>query len=130
MEVVKKSSNGWWYIKIGFREGWAPSTYLEEKTSSDSKPKPIRPTKPPAPKVNQVQERPVPKPRARTKVSCPSSSSYRAVADYDVPIYEDSGIPLLEGKLYQVLEKNDSGWWFVSDGDREGWAPASYFDPA
>ena len=129
VEVVKKSSNGWWYIKIGFREGWAPSTYLDEKTS-DSKPKPVRPTKPPAPKVNQVQARPVPKPRTRTKVSSPSSNNYRAVADYDVPIYEDSGIPLLEGKLYEVLEKNDSGWWFVSDGDREGWAPASYFDPA
>ena len=135
VEVIEKSSDGWWYIQIGYREGWAPSTFLEEKPN-ESKPKPSRPTRPPVPKANQAQDPPVPKahdppvPKPRVRTNTPSSNIYRAVAAYEVPIYEDSGLPLEEGRLYQVVDKSDSGWWFVKDGDREGWAPASYFDPA
>jgi hypothetical protein len=54
---------------------------------------------------------------------------YRAAVSYQVPVYEDSGITLVAGQLYEVLEKQE-GWWFVKDTQGEGWAPASYLDPA
>ena len=28
VEVLEKNKSGWWFIKIGAEEGWAPSTYL------------------------------------------------------------------------------------------------------
>ncbi len=30
VEVVEKDDSGWWMIRIGAEEGWAPSTYLEK----------------------------------------------------------------------------------------------------
>lgn len=28
-ELLEKSENGWWFMKIGTKEGWVPSTFLE-----------------------------------------------------------------------------------------------------
>ena len=30
VEVMSKDPNGWWFVKIGQREGWAPSNYLKK----------------------------------------------------------------------------------------------------
>ncbi|XP_072177487.1 SH3 and PX domain-containing protein 2A-like [Diadema setosum] len=30
VEVIKKDGSGWWLVRIGSREGWAPSTYMEK----------------------------------------------------------------------------------------------------
>ncbi|XP_043925041.1 SH3 and PX domain-containing protein 2B isoform X2 [Protopterus annectens] len=40
VEVVEKNSNGWWYIQIDEKEGWAPATYIDKykKTSNASRP--------------------------------------------------------------------------------------------
>ena len=130
VEVLEKNSDGWWYVKVGVKEGWAPASFLEE-----GKVKPVRPTNsPPQPAPHNVESskpsptpRPVPKPRVRSQV--PNSNTYRAAALYQVPAYEDSGIDLVRGELYKVLEKAE-GWWFVTDGQKDGWAPASYLDPA
>ena len=130
VEVLEKTSDGWWYVKAGSEEGWAPSSFLEE-----GKPKPGRPANGPShPKIEQPvgrpskpspASRPVPKPRRSTHIA----NTYRAAASYQVPVYEDSGMELVEGQTYEVLEKQ-GGWWFVTDGQKEGWAPASYLDPA
>lgn len=125
VEVLDKGSDGWWYIKSGAKEGWAPGTFLETN----------KPARPPNPQLKQPKmessrsppsPRPVPKPRARKPSS---SNSYIAAVSYTVPPYEDSGIDLVAGRTYEVQEKAE-GWWYVTDGHREGWAPASYFDPA
>ena len=125
VEVLEKNSDGWWYVKLGAKEGWAPSSYLEEGTerpaNGPTRPNPNHESSKPSP-----AQRPVPKPRRAQKA--PSSNSYRAAASYQVPVYEDSGIDLVMGEIYQVLEKSD-GWWFVTDGQREGWAPSSFLDP-
>ena len=131
VEVLEKNSDGWWYVKMGAREGWAPSTFLEE-----GKAKPQRPANGPSnlqpaqPKVELSKpapiSRPVPKPR---RSQATSSSTYRAAVSYQVPAYEDSGIDLVVGRTYEVLEKAD-GWWFVTDGQKDGWAPSSFLDPA
>ena len=133
VEVLEKSSDGWWYVKAGSEEGWAPSSFLEE-----GKPKPNRPANGPShprPIAGLSKPtpapRPVPKPRRspQTPHTAATSNMYRAAVSYTVPVYEDSGIDLEMGQMYEVLEKQ-SGWWFVKDGEREGWVPASYLDPA
>ena len=117
VDVIEKNNDGWWYVKIGVKEGWAPSTFME-----DSKPRPARPSTTPAMKPKQI---PVPKPRPRaSKVP----NMYRAVASYEVPPYEDSGLQLIGGRLYEVMQKSEEGWWYVKDGGMEGWAPASYLE--
>lgn len=30
--------------------------------------------------------------------------------------------------LFQVIEKNMSGWWYIQIDDKEGWAPATFID--
>lgn len=135
VEVLEKSEDGWWFVKIGSKEGWVPSTFLEEK--EDTPPELRKPPKPslPPPKPNEVQldvvpeatEAPKPKPRPRPRKS--AACFYRAVDSYEAPASDDSAIPLVKGRVYEVKDKNENGWWLIKDGDREGWAPGTYFDP-
>lgn len=126
MQVLEQSSDGWWFVNIGGREGWAPSTFMDEYEET---PKPAKPsTLSPAPaKAQQTSHQlsPKPKPRTRTKSA---TMMYRAVATYKVPPNENHGLDLIEGRMYEVLEKSDDGWWFVKDRDKEGWAPSTYLD--
>ncbi|XP_018408904.1 PREDICTED: SH3 and PX domain-containing protein 2A [Nanorana parkeri] len=56
-DVIDKNSGGWWYVQIGEKEGWAPSSYIDKRkkpnlnrrTSTLTRPKvppPAPPTKP------------------------------------------------------------------------------------
>ena len=133
VEVLEKNSDGWWYVKIGMREGWAPSLFLEEGKSKPQRPANGSPHPKPAQPIIESSkpspvQRPVPKPR-RSSAAAASSNTYTAAASYQVPAYEDSGINLVIGRTYKVMEKVE-GWWFVSDGQSDGWAPSSYLDPA
>ncbi|XP_049597579.1 SH3 and PX domain-containing protein 2B isoform X6 [Syngnathus scovelli] len=46
-----------------------------------------------------------------------------AVTDYEKQ--ESSEISLWVGQVVEVIEKNESGWWFVSSEDAQGWVPAT-----
>ncbi|XP_030649370.1 SH3 and PX domain-containing protein 2B [Chanos chanos] len=48
---------------------------------------------------------------------------YVAVTDYEKQ--EGSEISLRVGQVVEVIEKNESGWWFVSSEDAQGWVPAT-----
>ena len=89
------------------------STFIEQSE---------KPDRPAAPPVRKAVPRPKPRPPVRRENMC------RAVADYTVPVYEDSGISLEENEEYEVLEKADSGWWFVKKDGVEGWAPSSFLE--
>lgn len=146
VEVMEKNSDGWWFVKIGDREGWAPSTYIEERQrpvtdGSNSHPHPSRVKPPPPsstttlpatnrrpPEPEETDSAPKPKPRPRPRKS--TAAFYRASESYDVPAYEDSGMALVKGRVYELKEKSENGWWLMKDGDTEGWAPASHFKPA
>ena len=66
-EVIEKKDDGWWFIRIGSREGWAPSTFLDEIKIKSPPPKaktgpfrpdtgPVRPdTGPVRPKTGPVR---------------------------------------------------------------------------
>ncbi|NWI38861.1 SPD2B protein, partial [Picathartes gymnocephalus] len=48
---------------------------------------------------------------------------YVVVADYQKQ--ESSEISLCVGQLVEIIEKNESGWWFVSTLEEQGWVPAT-----
>ena len=148
VEVMEKSEDGWWFVKIGLKEGWVPSTFLEEK--EDTPPEQRKPPKPnlPPPKPNTsgdsppttkdqlnsvpeavVAPKPKPRPRPRKSAAPTAPSFFRAVSSYEAPVNDDSAIHLVKGRVYEVMDKNENGWWLIKDGDREGWAPGTYFDP-
>ena len=110
VDILEQNDGGWWYVSIKGRnaEGWVPSAFIE-RASKPERPKP---------------------PQLLHKRTTRSENSYRAVADYSIPAYEDSGINLVVGMIYEVLEKSDNGWWFVKDDTHEGWAPSSFLEPA
>ncbi|XP_068607609.1 SH3 and PX domain-containing protein 2A [Brachionichthys hirsutus] len=51
---------------------------------------------------------------------------YVAVANYERQ--ENSEISLKVGETVDVIEKSESGWWFVSTAEEQGWVPATYLD--
>ncbi|XP_065151468.2 SH3 and PX domain-containing protein 2A isoform X1 [Paramisgurnus dabryanus] len=51
---------------------------------------------------------------------------YVVVANYDRQ--ENSEISLKAGETVDVIEKSESGWWFVSTAEEQGWVPATYLD--
>lgn len=48
---------------------------------------------------------------------------YVVVAAYDKQ--ESTEITLRVGQVVDIIEKNESGWWFVSTSDEQGWVPAT-----
>ncbi|KAM4702593.1 SH3 and PX domain-containing protein 2A isoform 2-T2 [Rhinophrynus dorsalis] len=51
---------------------------------------------------------------------------YVVVSNYEKQ--ENSEISLKAGEIVDVIEKNESGWWFVSTVEEQGWVPATYLD--
>nr|XP_014343797.1 PREDICTED: SH3 and PX domain-containing protein 2A isoform X2 [Latimeria chalumnae] len=51
---------------------------------------------------------------------------YVVVANYEKQ--ENSEISLQAGEVVDVIEKNESGWWFVSTAEEQGWVPATYLE--
>lgn len=52
---------------------------------------------------------------------------YRSVDIYKK--VQDSEISFPAGVELEVLEKQESGWWYVRWGSEEGWAPSYYLEP-
>lgn len=143
MEVVEKNDDGWWFVKIGGgKEGWAPSTYIEEKeqqqsdASSNSQPPPP-PTRPKATspttanghaESSDTADSSTPKPKPRPRPRKGTAAFYRATDSYDPSVDngDTTGLSLVQGRVYELKEKNDEGWWLMKDGDTEGWAPSTY----
>uniref|UniRef100_UPI00398F00D4 SH3 and PX domain-containing protein 2B isoform X2 n=1 Tax=Pristiophorus japonicus TaxID=55135 RepID=UPI00398F00D4 len=48
---------------------------------------------------------------------------YVAVTNYEKQ--ESTEVSLHQGQVVEVIEKNESGWWFVSTADEQGWVPAT-----
>ncbi|XP_047207306.1 SH3 and PX domain-containing protein 2A-like isoform X4 [Girardinichthys multiradiatus] len=51
---------------------------------------------------------------------------YMVVANYEKQ--EPAEISLQAGELVDVIEKSESGWWFVSTAEEQGWVPATYLN--
>ena len=73
VELVEKDDNGWWLVKKGTEEGWAPSNYLElapSKPKAAPAPPPVarRPPAPPTAPVVAPKSTAAPTQQARIKV--------------------------------------------------------------
>ncbi|KAG8439282.1 hypothetical protein GDO86_005483 [Hymenochirus boettgeri] len=69
-------------------------------------------------------------PLGRKKLGGDSASSDALVLDQYVVVaayekQESSEISLQVGQVVDIIEKNESGWWFVSTSDEQGWVPAT-----
>lgn len=51
---------------------------------------------------------------------------YVVVSNYEKQ--ENSELSLQAGEVVEVIEKNESGWWFVSTSEEQGWVPATYLE--
>ncbi|XP_028937188.1 SH3 and PX domain-containing protein 2A isoform X2 [Ornithorhynchus anatinus] len=51
---------------------------------------------------------------------------YVVVSNYEKQ--ENSELSLQAGEVVDVIEKNESGWWFVSTSEEQGWVPATYLE--
>uniref|UniRef100_A0A9J7X900 SH3 and PX domains 2Ab n=1 Tax=Cyprinus carpio carpio TaxID=630221 RepID=A0A9J7X900_CYPCA len=49
---------------------------------------------------------------------------YVVTADYQCQ--ENTEISLKAGERVEVIEKSESGWWFVRTAEEQGWVPATY----
>ncbi|CAL8391167.1 unnamed protein product [Arctogadus glacialis] len=56
-----------------------------------------------------------------------SGSRYRTTDPYEK--VQDTEISFPAGAEVEVVEKQESGWWYVRLGDAEGWAPTYYLEP-
>uniref|UniRef100_UPI003AAF8B23 SH3 and PX domain-containing protein 2A-like isoform X3 n=1 Tax=Centroberyx gerrardi TaxID=166262 RepID=UPI003AAF8B23 len=54
-------------------------------------------------------------------------SLYRTTDPYEK--VQDSELSFPAGVEVEVLEKQESGWWYIRWGDTEGWAPTYYLEP-
>ncbi|XP_067224254.1 SH3 and PX domain-containing protein 2A isoform X2 [Chanodichthys erythropterus] len=61
------------------------------------------------------------------RLSDPSSFLYRTTAPYQRE--EPCELSFPAGVQVEVLDKQESGWWFVRWGNEEGWAPTYYLQP-
>lgn len=145
VNIIDKSPNGWWYCKIGDEEGWVPSSYIERREKNvnhfeviqppqlkpvGGAPKPVIKTAIPKPTVPRhgvakpgVKTPGVPKPAAKPGAK---GDDYIAISDY----FDNDklNISLKEGVPVKVLEKSESGWWYVQSCGAEGWAPSTYLE--
>lgn len=48
---------------------------------------------------------------------------------YDFATVEQGELPLRQGDIVDLEEKEESGWWLVKKDGVSGWAPADYLEP-
>ncbi|XP_053154979.1 SH3 and PX domain-containing protein 2B isoform X2 [Hemicordylus capensis] len=76
--------------------------------------------------LNPPKEEPIGKKRSGGELALADPmvlEQYVVVADYQKQ--ESSEISLYAGQVVDIIEKNESGWWFVSTSDEQGWVPAT-----
>lgn len=75
--------------------------------------------------LNPPKEEPIGKKKSGDPTSADPLflEQYVAVTDYEKQ--ESTEISVHVGQIVEVIEKNESGWWFVSSEEAQGWVPAT-----
>jgi len=119
VEVLEKDAGGWWFVKIGNEEGWAPSTFLGEVSQSENTPPPIT-----ARSSSKAAPLPVPrKPSVQREVE-EEGEAYITLSNYTDP--DEGMLNFKKGQRVLVLEKDDGGWWMAKLGKESGWVPSNF----
>ncbi|XP_065831551.1 SH3 and PX domain-containing protein 2B-like isoform X2 [Oscarella lobularis] len=121
VQVSKHDESGWSYILLlgtaipgRASEGWIPTSIVESDLPSPSA------GGPPSLSFSVAEEDAV--------MGDESSSVYIAVEDYESRD-PNASMSFAKGERVTVLEKKESGWWFVRIDDCEGWVPGAFFEP-
>ncbi|KAJ2712405.1 class II myosin [Coemansia spiralis] len=76
---------------------------------------------------NAAGRLPVPPPPPPPPAAAPQHPRHKALFDFTDA---NAGmIPLEAGRIYTILERNDTGWWLGSHNGAEGWIPSNYLNP-
>lgn len=148
IEVLEKDESGWWLVRVGTEEGWAPSNYIEEVKPVTSRK--LNPPKKPLPKL-------IPGDQAKktldsttttnnnncnnTSTSCSKNDNknddnkidntrifndclYIVVGDFSA--FSEEELSVEEGMYVNIMDKSNNEWWYVSlPTGEEGWVPAN-----
>ncbi|KAF5898330.1 neutrophil cytosolic factor 1-like, partial [Clarias magur] len=97
VDIVEKSSNGWWFCQCDTHRGWAPASYLEPLDGPDESEEP---------EPNYAGE------------LYKTTKAYKAV--------EEDELTLEVGEIIEVIHKLLDGWWVVRKGDETGYYPSMF----
>lgn len=124
--VMSKDESGWWMCECHGNVGWAPPSYLKSSAPEEDS--------------DSDQEQFLGLPESYSDGSSETDSLKSAgfhLREIEAEEYTaiDSHEPQGEGQIafamgdtIHVLDKLEDGWWFVCNGDEEGWAPCSYLE--
>ena len=141
--LIEKSDRGWWYMKIKNKVGWVPCFYFEKES-------PVAEKESAFPKIDSCEES-VKNPDLSPKANFDTDDDplyeeiyeefhvnrdddlYRTICSYTAT--DESVLSVGSGDMVRVLERNDSGWWFVriiasavSFVSQEGWLSCDYLE--
>jgi hypothetical protein len=112
LEVLDNSkSDGWWLVKVGTNQGWAPVTYIEPCGSGPRSPSPVCDSGFTSPEEGS---------------NSVSSVKYRTCAEF-IPESETE-LGFKEGCVVEVLDASEDDWWYARIDGKEGWVPAEYLE--
>jgi len=125
--VIERAPNGWSLIKIDGQEGWVPSEILKRQrkesimfSEDDDMYQNIRSLTIKA-DINNEMNNNFATQNGSTKEHYVTIGSYVSS--------DASGISFKEDVDVVVIERNESGWWYIQIGSDEGWAPSTYLKP-
>eukprot|EP00039_Didymoeca_costata_P028237 m.20433 g.20433 ORF g.20433 m.20433 type:complete len:719 (+) comp6846_c0_seq1:259-2415(+) len=139
LKVMSKNLDGWWVCQYMGKSGQAPGSYLKKLVQKEvsgvlnlselaekkekPKKKATEAVEPPIRRMSIPQRPKGPKgPVAKKR-----ETMYMAVEAFDKT--DPSGVTFPVGANLKVLEKAETGWWYVAFGKEEGWAPADFLEP-
>ncbi|XP_011406585.1 PREDICTED: neutrophil cytosol factor 1-like isoform X1 [Amphimedon queenslandica] len=124
VRLIRESENGWWFVHYNGREGFVPGTLFK---TFDKR------------QASVYVERIKLSINRRRSTCVPGTIQYneRRGSSHEIMLYECMAkfvgqadqyqISLRRGASVTVIEKKESGWWYVQDEHgRVGWAPASH----
>ncbi|KAG5844448.1 neutrophil cytosol factor 1 isoform X1 [Anguilla anguilla] len=97
VDIVEKTTNGWWFCQCDSRRGWVPASYLEPLEGPEE------------------GEEPEPDYEGELYVA---TKGYEAV--------EDDELTLVAGETIEVIHKLLDGWWVVRKGEQTGHYPSMF----
>ncbi|XP_052828715.1 SH3 and PX domain-containing protein 2A isoform X2 [Octopus bimaculoides] len=147
IEVLEKDESGWWLVRVGTEQGWAPSNYIEEVKPVNSRK--LNPPKKPLPKLtpgsqakNTTLDSSNNSKCNNTSTSCSENDSkndsnkkvgnarifndclYIVLEDFSA--FSDEELSVEEGMYVNVIDNSNNDWWYISlHTGEEGWVPAN-----
>lgn len=110
LEVLDKT-DGWWLVRVGTSEGWAPITYIAPCGVGDRPPSPVCDSGFTSPEEGS---------------NSVTSVKYRTCAEF-IPESETE-LGFKEGLVVEVLDASEDDWWYARVDGKEGWVPAEYLE--